>query len=184
MDEQEVLFHRLFEQHRKLAWGRIRRILGAHDVIETHEALQDLRVRLLLRFNPEDEKTFVNLLVRSARNAAIDRLRKLRVRERTYAEAPGFEQWVPSPDPSPEETLLAAERRAVAARVIEAALLDMNPDQRTVFLMRTVEEMAFTEIAARVGVPEDTAKSRMRYAPAKLRKTALALETDAAGRAA
>ena len=48
--------------------------------------------------------------------------------------------------------------------------IDALPEeQREVFLMRQVQGMAFKEIAEVVGVPENTVKSRMRYALEKLR---------------
>jgi RNA polymerase sigma-70 factor (ECF subfamily) len=42
-------------------------------------------------------------------------------------------------------------------------------EQREVFLMREVLQMLFKEIAEVTGVPENTVKSRMRYALEKLR---------------
>lgn len=83
-----------------------------------------------------------------------------------------------------EAGLPPPEAEEAAARIIETAPPDMSPDQREVFLMRTVEETGFAEIAERAAVPENTAESRMRHAPAKLRETALALEDDEADRAA
>lgn len=53
---------------------------------------------------------------------------------------------------------------------IMSALAALNPDQREVFLMREVSGLSFQEIAAVVGVSENTAKSRMRYAIERLRK--------------
>jgi RNA polymerase sigma-70 factor (ECF subfamily) len=46
-----------------------------------------------------------------------------------------------------------------------------SPDeQREVFLMRQVQNLAFKDIAEIVGVPENTVKSRMRYALERLQE--------------
>ena len=42
-------------------------------------------------------------------------------------------------------------------------------EQREIFLLREVADLQFNEIAAVVGCPENTVKSRMRYALEKLR---------------
>jgi RNA polymerase sigma-70 factor (ECF subfamily) len=43
-------------------------------------------------------------------------------------------------------------------------------EQREIFLLREVSDLQFNEIAQIVGVPENTVKSRMRYALEKLRE--------------
>ena len=51
-----------------------------------------------------------------------------------------------------------------------ARAIDLLPeDQREVFLMRQVSGLSFKEIGEIVGAPENTVKSRMRYALDKLR---------------
>ena len=51
---------------------------------------------------------------------------------------------------------------------IKAAVDKLPEDQREVFLMRQVGDLAFKEIAEIVGVSENTVKSRMRYALERL----------------
>ena len=63
------------------------------------------------------------------------------------------------------------ERTVVAAEIRERLLtaVDELPDeQREVFLLREVSNVPFKEIAEIVGVPENTVKSRMRYALERL----------------
>ena len=73
---------------------------------------------------------------------------------------------------------------------IEAALAGLPAEQREVFVMREYAGLAFKEIAQATRTPENTVKSRMRYALEGLRR-ALAgagidgdLADDAATRAA
>jgi RNA polymerase sigma-70 factor (ECF subfamily) len=63
------------------------------------------------------------------------------------------------------------ERTAVAGEIRErvlAAVDELPEEQREVFLMREVSNLPFKEIAEIVGVPENTVKSRMRYALERL----------------
>ena len=63
------------------------------------------------------------------------------------------------------------ERTAVAAEIRErllAAVDELPDEQREVFLLREVSNVPFKEIAEIVGVPENTVKSRMRYALERL----------------
>ncbi len=53
---------------------------------------------------------------------------------------------------------------------IQAAVDGLAEEQREVFVLREVLDMPFKEIAAIVGCPENTVKSRMRYALEKLRE--------------
>jgi RNA polymerase sigma-70 factor (ECF subfamily) len=67
---------------------------------------------------------------------------------------------------------IASDRRAVNKQLqtrLYQALEGLSEEQREVFLMREFLDMPFKEIADVVGVPENTVKSRMRYALEKLR---------------
>ncbi len=63
-----------------------------------------------------------------------------------------------------ESAATAAEIRARVALAIER----LPDEQREVFLMREVSGLPFKEIAEIVGAPENTIKSRMRYALERL----------------
>lgn len=63
------------------------------------------------------------------------------------------------------------ERQAAGSELQEqltAAVELLPPDQKEVFLMREVANLPFKEIAEITGVPENTVKSRMRYALERL----------------
>ena len=53
---------------------------------------------------------------------------------------------------------------------ISQAIQTLSEEQREVFLMRERHNMPFKEIAEVVGCPENTVKSRMRYALEALRR--------------
>jgi RNA polymerase sigma-70 factor (ECF subfamily) len=84
---------------------------------------------------------------------------------------------VVGPDRGGEAMALSRE----AGARIEAALADLPDEQREVFLMREVMDMAFADIAIAVEASLPTVKSRMRYALVRLRDALADLrESDAA----
>jgi RNA polymerase sigma-70 factor (ECF subfamily) len=98
-------------------------------------------------------------LSRIAVNAAMDQQRlKKRRPVQPYPELDD-ESWQPpaGPDADPERTALHGER----ARVLEAALADITPDQRHAIVMYDVEGFDYAEIAELTGVSLGTVKSRI-----------------------
>ena len=74
-----------------------------------------------------------------------------------------------------------ADRRADLGRAIEAALHDLPPDFRAVFLLREVDGLGFDEIARCMAVDAATVRTRLFRARAALR-TALSELRDDEGR--
>lgn len=70
-----------------------------------------------------------------------------------------------SPSPQPCDLVEADER---VARLREA-LTHLRPEEQEVFLLRQNGELTYEEIAAQLGIPTGTAKTRMRCALAHLR---------------
>ena len=67
-----------------------------------------------------------------------------------------------------DEPETRVESRAMRVR-IDAALADLPPTQRDAFLLHIESGMSLADIAALTGAGEETVKSRVRYAYAKLR---------------
>ncbi len=61
------------------------------------------------------------------------------------------------------------ERQEQLAQV-QQALLDLRPEEQEVFLLRQNGYLKYDEIARTIGIPLNTAKTRMRLALSKLRK--------------
>jgi RNA polymerase sigma-70 factor, ECF subfamily len=83
---------------------------------------------------------------RQARATAID-----------ITEAANF---LPSPESSPESRLLVKEKAAQ----VYAALQNLSPNQRTVFLMRFSEDLELAEIASITNIPVNTVKTHLHRA--------------------
>jgi RNA polymerase sigma-70 factor (ECF subfamily) len=73
------------------------------------------------------------------------------------------------PGPSAEPHRRAEGRQSVARLL--AGLAALPAAQREAFLLHEESGMSVAEIAAVTGIPEETAKSRLRYAMNKLRET-------------
>jgi RNA polymerase sigma-70 factor, ECF subfamily len=68
--------------------------------------------------------------------------------------------FLPSGESSPERRMLAKEQ----AGQVQAALENLSPNQRSIFLMRFSEEMELAEIAERIGMPINTVKTHLHRA--------------------
>lgn len=105
-----------------------------------------------------------------ARNRAVDEARR-----QAFRRADPIDDAPPaaaaSGDPSPERSADDALLRPK----LEAALAALPEEQREVFLLREYAGLRFAEIASVTAVPENTVKSRMRYALEGLRERLAAL---------
>jgi RNA polymerase sigma-70 factor (ECF subfamily) len=97
-----------------------------------------------------------------ARHRAVDlmrsELRRIARQERHHRLAPG------QPPPSPGEAVLAAD----TASAIRAAVRRLPDGQRRVVELAYFQGLTCREVARAAGIPEGTAKSRLRLALAKL----------------
>jgi RNA polymerase sigma-70 factor (ECF subfamily) len=73
--------------------------------------------------------------------------------------------YVPSQGSSPEAQVLAREK----VRMIQRSLTELSPKQRSVFVMRFVEELDLREIAEVTGMPVQTVKTHLYRAVAEIR---------------
>jgi len=120
------------------------------------------------------------------RNLCIDQLRKaVHRRHRSLDEARrGDEGEGPTLGEQTADTQVRAdvERTAAATELrdrIAAAVEELPQEQREVYLMREVSNLRFREIADVMGIPENTVKSRMRYALERLQEALADFEEQA-----
>jgi len=138
------------------------RILGSAAAAD--DVVQEVFVELWCHPDRYDEtlsglRTYLTLC---ARHRALDVLRsELRRAGREERRA----RWVPDPrQPSPGEQVADAD----AASAVRAAVRRLPPDQRRVVELAYFDGLSYRDVARRVGIPEGTAKSRLRLALAKL----------------
>ncbi len=161
------------ERGRLLSFIR-RRVLDAaeaEDVLQ--EALYELVAAYRLMQPVEQAGAW---LMRVARNRIIDRFRKKKPElladqgaELDEDEEFGFgelEDLLPSPHDGPDAVAI----RELMLERIEAALDELPPEQRDVFVAQELEGASFKELATRWNVGVSTLLSRKRYAILHLRK--------------
>jgi RNA polymerase sigma-70 factor, ECF subfamily len=121
------------------------------------------------------EARFTTWVYTITRNLCIDHLRKKALRKHpSLDESKGGESGEgPTLGEQTADPRASVERAATGTELKEriAAAVDKLPDeQREVFLMREIANLPFKEIAEITGVPENTVKSRMRYALERLQE--------------
>ncbi|MFO1395646.1 MAG: RNA polymerase sigma factor [Burkholderiales bacterium] len=151
------------------------------DDAEAEDALQDAYVRAFRAFGQfRGEAALSTWLTRIVLNECLARRRRSARRENvvpiTGAGEAGVEldEIVDTAGERPEAMAMRTELRAL----LEAKLDALPHDLRTVFVMRSVEDMTVEEVARCLDAPEATVRSRHFRARALLRE-ALARELDA-----
>jgi RNA polymerase sigma-70 factor (ECF subfamily) len=138
------------------------------------EVVQDAFVRVVQNASEfKHEARFTTWLYTIARNLCIDQMRKRALRKHPSLDEPKRAEQGEGPTLGEQtaDSRANVERAAVGVEIRErvlAAVETLPEEQREVFLMREVSNLPFKEIAEIVGVPENTVKSRMRYALERL----------------
>jgi RNA polymerase sigma-70 factor (ECF subfamily) len=119
----------------------------------------------------QGESRFYTWLVRIAANEALMRLRKRRPNQFSLDEPiEGKDDMMPREiedwGPSPEQRYAQTEMQEILNEVIEK----LEPDFRTVFVLRDVEELSTEETAQALGISVPAVKSRLLRARLKLRQ--------------
>lgn len=161
VDARADAFRWLVDRHLDRAYGLAAAILG--DRLEAEDAVQDAAVMAWRRWDDlRDPARFDAWFRRILVNGCRDRLRaraRWRVadvgRELTEAEHPRTQ----------DESEAAGDRDALG-RAFEA----LGPDHRIVVVLRFRADLTVPAIAAALGIPEGTVKSRLHLALARLRR--------------
>jgi RNA polymerase sigma-70 factor (ECF subfamily) len=116
------------------------------------------------------ESTAMTWLMRIAINLQKDHWRNRRMQfwRQTQVNSVDLDEaseWLPSGEGSAEQHLLARERVGQVWKVVEG----LSERQRTVFLLRYVEEAELSEIARATGLSEGTVKAHLSRAVARVR---------------
>lgn len=167
-------FEVLYQRHR----GGLYRYLSRHT--RNPEAANDLFQEvwskvIASRERYEARAKFQTFLYRIAHNCFVDYCRRATVRaevsgDRLAHGSSGQEDWQSAlPAPDDEQPDARAEQAQAAARY-RAALAQLPPEQREVFLLYEESGLSLEEIAVITAVGPETAKSRLRYAVTKLRQ--------------
>ncbi|HEY7817246.1 MAG TPA: sigma-70 family RNA polymerase sigma factor [Vicinamibacteria bacterium] len=167
-DGDRDAFAEIVRSYQRRIYAVAMRMTRRHEVAD--DITQDTFVRAyrsLSRF--ELGRPLQPWLTRIAVNLAINYLNGVAKRERPLSE--DYESRVRSRET--EEPLDANPERALEseelARDLEEAVAKLPLEQRTVFLLKVVEEMRYEEIANLLGISEGTVMSRLSRARGRLK---------------
>ena len=167
-------FARLYDRYDRACFHLVRRLLGAAHAEAAEDLCQETWIAVSRNgasFDPA-KASFAAWLFTIARHKTFDHFRRQRVA--ILATAPDeAAAMVPDPQASPLERVQSRERAEEIVAAVEALPLE----QRGVFVMFADGGLSLEEIAEVTGVAVETAKSRLRYARAKLRQSLAAERT-------
>ena len=161
-DEQALAA--IYDRYRLILFGLILRIL--HDRQEAEDVLQEAFLQVWRRAADFDESRgrAFTWLVTIARSRALDRLRTLGSRAKLSEDVVAHSLYVETGDAAADA--LKSEQGTIVRR----ALAELPDEQRRTLLLAYFEGLTQTEIAARLGDPLGTVKTRMRSGLMKLRE--------------
>jgi RNA polymerase sigma-70 factor, ECF subfamily len=139
---------------------------------DAEDAMQDAFMKAYSHLNNfQEDSRFYTWLVRIAANEALMRLRKRRPNQVSLDEpVEGEDDLMPREirdwGPSPEQRFAQSEMHKILDQVID----QLDPDFRTVFVLRDIEELSTEETAAALGISVPAVKSRLLRARLKLRQ--------------
>ena len=170
-------FETLLRRHRAGVLTFLARMVG--DRTRAEDLMQETFLKVVKGARTwQSQAKFSTWLYTIARNLCIDLARREKFRKADSLDAAAGKdedgrplvETIPGDAASPDRGAENARMRLVIERAI-AALPD---DQREVFVLREYSGVPFKDIAELVGAPENTVKSRMRYALEALRKRLVA----------
>ena len=165
-------FEILLGRHRRPIFNFILRYVGDKETAE--DLLQETFMRVIKGADAyKRQAKFTTWLYTIARNLCVDQTRRRKHRRHASLDAPmqASDDSGTLLDVIPSKEM-ASDRKSVNKELhatMQRAIASLSDEQREVFLMREFLDLPFKQIADVVGVPENTVKSRMRYALEKLR---------------
>ena len=172
----KAAFTGLVRRHKTPIYNFILRLVRSTSAAE--DLVQDVFVKVVQSAADfKHESRFSTWAYAIARNICIDHLRKMSFRQHpSLDQAHGDSADGPTlldrtADVHPSATVDRSAIGAELGRRITRCVEELPQEQREVFLLREVANLPFKDIAAMTGVPENTVKSRMRYALERLQES-------------
>jgi RNA polymerase sigma-70 factor (ECF subfamily) len=131
---------------------------------EIDDLVQDVFVRLVRKVNTDGSQILAGYVFQTAQSVLNDWLRKRQVRQASAHEEIETELPDLKDDSTPERVLVGKQSLAKAT----AAVLELPEVTRTIFLLRRLEGMRYSDIAKRLGMPMSTVEKHMARAVAHL----------------
>ena len=165
-DWDQYALNTLYDSTNRLVFGLVLRILNDRSTAE--EVILDVYTQVWRQAALYDRSRGAPLawIVTIARSRAIDRLRSGRLEQQSKEPIDAVGE-IRATTISPEESTFSSERQ----RLIRSALDALSPEQREVIELAYYSGLSHTEIAAKLGQPLGTVKTRTRLGMMKLRES-------------
>lgn len=158
-------FETIMRRHNRQMFRTARAIL--QNEADAEEVVQEAYLKAFLHLGSfAGASRLSTWLVKIAVNEALGRLRRRMPGRAAEELAEESMQERPSAESSPEAAAAQGEIR----RLLEAAIDALPQAQRTVFVLRAVEEFSTEDTAACLGIPQETVKTRLHRARQALRR--------------
>ena len=149
----DLAWEALVRTYQSSVYAVTRHYLRDHE--EARDLAQDVFVRLYERLDSfAGGDTFKAWLLRMARNASLDRLRRIKARP-PAADLP-FEDVPLAGDGDPEQSAFEESRERLLRRAVEG----LSEKNREVLLLKEIQGLTLEEVANLLGLPLGTVKSR------------------------
>jgi RNA polymerase sigma-70 factor (ECF subfamily) len=161
-DGDVAAFDTLYRRHNGAIYRYLLRLSGHRDTAD--DVFQDVWGKIIkARETYRPTAKFTTFLYRVAHNCFIDHVR----RNKRHAHGMPLDEDLLG---NPGESLEMTTERSLARERLAAALPTLPDEQRDAFLLHEEGGLGVDDIATVTGCNRETAKSRLRYAVAKLRK--------------
>jgi RNA polymerase sigma-70 factor (ECF subfamily) len=138
---------------------------------EARDVAQEIFVRVYRHLDRcADAEHFLPWLIRIARNACVDHLRRRKARP-PASDVPAEDVMLASDAPTPEDEWSAASRR----QMVHTAIQTLGELSREMILLREIQGLSLDEIARTLDIPIGTVKSRCNRARLELAAKVIAL---------
>jgi len=163
IDGDQTAFAELVARYRPAVFRIVIRTLGK--TADTEDAVQEVFLRTMISLSRYDRRyPFAPWILKIASNYCIDQIRRRKARKyKLWGDLSEAEErkaiWNLSSQPHSENTTQTDQHG-----YLEGAHLLLNrlkPKRRMAFILREIEDRAYEEVAAILGIPETTARVRV-----------------------
>ena len=156
-------FKSLVDRHRDRVYSYVLHML--RDPAASADVTQDVFIRLWEHRGTLEEERVLSWLLRVARNACIDEMRKHRVRQSEENDEVSGVDLLVAEEPSPERTAAASLFRDR----LRDALDRLGELHRSIVILREIEGYPYNDISDQLGLPLNTVKVYLHRARKALR---------------
>jgi RNA polymerase sigma-70 factor (ECF subfamily) len=166
----ELAWEVLVRQFQSRVYGIAYHYTGTRE--DARDVAQDVFIRLYQNIDDcKGSDRFIPWMIRIARNACIDFLRRGRVRPKATDAVENCLDYLAASQDNPEQEWFAHSRR----RLIHRALQELTELSREIIVLKDIQGLPLEQIAEMLEIPLGTAKSRSNRARLELAQKVLAI---------